>query len=158
MLAGKNVLVVGLGRSGAAVVRLAKGMGARVAASEAAGEEKLKNIIEELGPALDKIETGGHTPSLFRWADLVVVSPGVPLSNPLFEMARRSGAEVMGEVELAYRFLECPVVGITGTNGKSTTTALVGAMLKAASPKSNAVTVKYHGTDGSRSSITNSYS
>jgi UDP-N-acetylmuramoylalanine--D-glutamate ligase len=132
LLTDRNVLVVGLGRSGRAVARVAAEMGAHVAVSEKAKREDLTEVLRELGPTLDQVETGGHTPALFRWADLIVVSPGVPLADPIFDEARKAGKEIIGEVELAYRYLDCPILGITGTNGKSTTTALLGAIMRAA--------------------------
>jgi len=131
-LTGRRVLVVGLGRSGRAAVRLAKARGAIVAASDAAGAEKLSAALRELEPDLDRVETGGHSAELLRWAELIVVSPGVNTEQPMFEEARKRGTEIIGEVELAYRFLACPLIGITGTNGKSTTTALIGHILRAA--------------------------
>jgi len=131
-LAGRNVLVVGLGRSGRAAVRLAKAKGAFVGVSDGAPEPALAGTLNELGNAISRVETGGHTEAMFDWADVIVVSPGVPLALPIFTYAREHGKEIIGEVELAYRYLKCPLIGITGSNGKSTTTALVGAMLRAA--------------------------
>lgn len=129
---GCHALVVGLGRSGQAAVRLLHRKGASVAVSDVASRDKLAGVLTELEPMCEQVETDGHSEELFRWADLIVVSPGVPLSLPVFEIAGETGAEIIAEVELAYRFLDCPLIGVTGTNGKSTVTALVGAMLKAA--------------------------
>ncbi len=135
LLTDRKVLVVGLGRSGRAVVRVARDLGARVAVSDKAKREDLAEVLRDLGPAVDQVETGGHSPALFRWADLIVVSPGVPLADPVFAIAREAGAEIIGEVEFAFRYLDCPLLGITGTNGKSTTTALLGAIMQASGKK-----------------------
>lgn len=78
------------------------------------------------------LELGGHRPETFAAADLVVTSPGVPLAQPVFEPARARGVEIIGELELAWRWVQGPVIAITGTKGKSTTTTLIGRMLTAA--------------------------
>ena len=88
--------------------------------------------LQSAGVAL---ELGGHRPETFAAADLVVVSPGVPLDQPALESARRRGAEVVGEIELAWRWIRGRVIAVTGTKGKSTTTTLVGRMLDAAGQK-----------------------
>ena len=77
-----------------------------------------------------ELELGGHTGATFEKADLVVVSPGVPTEQPVFETARQHGAEIIGELELASRWVQGPIVAITGTKGKSTTTTLLGRMFK----------------------------
>ncbi len=77
-----------------------------------------------------ELELGGHTTPTFEQADLVVVSPGVPTEQPVFEAARQHGAEIIGELELASRWVKGPIVAITGTKGKSTTTTLLGRMFK----------------------------
>jgi len=115
-LSGRHALVVGLGKSGDAAARLLRARGATVAAADDKDlpfEGELRRVA----------------PEALRGIDLVVVSPGVPLSLPLFAEARAKKLEVIGEVELASRFIEEPIVGITGTNGKSTTTALCGHLL-----------------------------
>jgi len=130
-LRGKSVLVVGLARSGLAAARLAAARGARVRATD-------RRVASELG-ALAQVQAagvelalGGHDPADFTSADLVVVSPGVPLALPEIQAARRAGVPVVGELELAWRLLPrpLPAVGITGTNGKSTTTALAGLLFQ----------------------------
>jgi UDP-N-acetylmuramoylalanine--D-glutamate ligase len=131
-VAGKRVVVVGLGASGVAAARLCARRGARVVATD-------KKSLEALGPEARALEAagvtlavGGHAQAGIPEADLVVVSPGVP---PLAELAEaeRRGVTVWGEVELATRALAhpAPVVAVGGTNGKSTTTSLVGALLEA---------------------------
>ena len=128
-----RVLVVGLGRSGMAAVRLLRKMGATVAVSEATPRERLdrENLawLERHGVA---VECGGHSQGLLSGADLVVVSPGVPLELPLLRAAAEAGVPVLGEMALACGLVETPIVAITGTNGKSTVTELVGEMFKAA--------------------------
>ncbi len=118
-LAGRHALVVGLGKSGAAAARLLRSRGAQAIAADdgdVAFEGELRRVV----------------PDSLRGIDLVVVSPGVPLSLALFAEARARALEVIGEVELASRFIEEPLLGITGTNGKSTTTALCGHLLATA--------------------------
>lgn len=130
-LKGKKVLVVGLARTGLAAVRFLAGQGARVKVSEFKRAEELGPVKETLKDLPVEWETGGHTLPFFLDADLIIVSPGVPLGgNPLAE-ARRRGIKLISEVELAFRFLRRPLIAITGTNGKTTTTTLVGEMLKA---------------------------
>ncbi len=131
-LAGRRVLVAGLGRSGVASTRLAHRLGAQVVVSDSRVTPALQATIRDLAPLLEMSELGGHTPELFAWPDLIVASPGVPLANPIFAAPRVRGAEIIGEVELAFRFLSAPIVGITGAKGKSTTTTLAGEMLRAA--------------------------
>ena len=127
----KKVLVVGLARTGLAAVRFLAGQGARVKVSEFKPAEELGPVKEALKDLQVEWETGGHTLPFFLDADLIIVSPGVPLGeNPLAE-ARRRGIILISEVELAFRFLRRPLIAITGTNGKTTTTTLVGEMLKA---------------------------
>jgi UDP-N-acetylmuramoylalanine--D-glutamate ligase len=128
-LAGKRVLVVGLGRSGVAAATLCARLGARVTVTDRQPEAALASALADLPPGVAR-ELGGHNPQSFRAADLVVLSPGVP---PLAEVgaARRAGVPITGELELASRFIEAPVVAITGTNGKSTTTTLAGEILAA---------------------------
>jgi UDP-N-acetylmuramoylalanine--D-glutamate ligase len=128
-LAGKNVLVVGLGRSGTAVAILCAARGAVVTVTDKRGADVLAPALAEL-PRNIKVEIGGHVAASFLAADLVVLSPGVP-EIPELVAARAAGVAVTGEMELASRFIDATVVAITGTNGKSTTTTLIGAMMKA---------------------------
>ncbi len=127
-LGGKNVLVVGLGRSGAAAARLAAAKGARVTITDRRPEPELAAAAAAL-PAGVARELGGHRAASFVGADLIVLSPGVP-EIPELTAARRAGVAVTGELELAARAIAADVVAITGTNGKSTATALCGAMLR----------------------------
>jgi UDP-N-acetylmuramoylalanine--D-glutamate ligase len=128
-LAGKKVLVVGLARSGSAAARLCAREGARVTVTDRRAATELAAEVRALGSAGVSFALGGHDERDFTTCDLVVVSPGVPLSLPEVRAAGRAGIPVIGEVELASQFLgSVPVVAITGTNGKSTTTALTGAL------------------------------
>jgi UDP-N-acetylmuramoylalanine--D-glutamate ligase len=135
-LSGRRALVVGLGKSGVAACRLLAAKGARVAATDEKPEAGLAASLAQLdGAPLEKLFAGGISAEAFAGRDLVVVSPGVPLALPPIAAALRGGVELIGEAELAARFIEEPVLGITGTNGKSTTTALTGHLLASAGRK-----------------------
>lgn len=127
----KQILVVGLARSGVSAARFLAAHGAKVTVTDRAPAEKLGPQIESLGGAA-RLELGGHHRSSFTDADLIVMSPGVPELDET-QAARAAGVEVIAEIELAYRFLhpEAVLIAITGTNGKSTTTSLIGAMCAA---------------------------
>ena len=134
-LKGKNVLVVGLGKSGVASALFLEARGARVTVSDARGQQQLQDQIPAL---LDKgitVETGKHGERTFRNQDLIVVSPGVPSDLAQLARARREGTPVIGEIELAARFLQGEIVAITGSNGKTTTTALTGEVIAAGGSK-----------------------
>jgi UDP-N-acetylmuramoylalanine--D-glutamate ligase len=127
---GRQALVVGLAKSGVAAARLLAARGANVTVTDRRAATELHGALDALGDTVS-YALGGHDPADFTGADLVVVSPGVPLALPEIAEARRQGVPVVGEVELAWRLLEgVPVVGITGTNGKSTTTALAGELFQ----------------------------
>jgi UDP-N-acetylmuramoylalanine--D-glutamate ligase len=130
-LNNKRVLVVGLGKSGVASALFLKARGALVTVSDAKAPDQLG---EEMPWLLDHgiaVETGGHGERTFQGQDLIVVSPGVPVNTPSLVQARALGELVIGEIELAARFLPGSVVAITGSNGKTTTTTLVGEILAA---------------------------
>ncbi len=130
-VAGKKILVVGLARSGAAVAEFLLSRGARVVVNDAKPVAELKDA-ERLRAKGIEIVAGEHPPELFEKSDLIVVSPGVPLALEPIQRARRAGAPVISEVELAARFLRGRLIGITGSNGKTTTTTLTGELLKGA--------------------------
>jgi UDP-N-acetylmuramoylalanine--D-glutamate ligase len=131
-LSGKKVVVVGLGASGVAAARLCLRLGARVVANDGKPLEGLSPEARALGGAGATVVAGGHEAARMSEADVVVVSPGVP-QLPEVAAAIARGVPVWGEVELAVRSMEhpAPVVAVGGTNGKSTTTSLVGALLEA---------------------------
>jgi UDP-N-acetylmuramoylalanine--D-glutamate ligase len=130
-LNGKRVLVVGLGKSGVASALFLKGRGAQVTVSDTKSGDELRNEIPVLLDHGITVETGGHGDRTFRGQDLIVVSPGVPVDAPPLAQARALGETVIGEVELAARFLHGPIVAITGSNGKTTTTTLTGEIMTA---------------------------
>ncbi len=130
-LNGKRALVVGLGKSGVASALFMKAHGARVTVSDTKSGDELRNEIPVLLDHGITVETGGHGERTFRGQDLIVVSPGVPVDAPPLVQARSLGETVIGEIELAAQFLPGPVVAITGSNGKTTTTALTGEILAA---------------------------
>jgi len=126
---GKRVLVVGLGKSGVASALFLERQGARVAVSDSKTEEQLPQEIPLLLEHGISVESGHHGERTFRDQDLIVVSPGVPFDVPQLVQARALGIPVIGEMELAARFLQGRIVAITGSNGKTTTTALTGQIL-----------------------------
>jgi UDP-N-acetylmuramoylalanine--D-glutamate ligase len=127
---GKNVLVVGLARSGLAAASFLRNRGARVTVTDRLTEAELGSAADQARALGCTLVLGGHPEGLFTAADLVVVSPGVPLDLPQLAAARGRGVPVTGEFELACRNLAVPLVAISGTNGKTTTTTLVGEILK----------------------------
>jgi len=128
---GKAV-VIGLARSGVGAANLLAREGEEVTVTDIRAAEELKGFAEELSPSVNLV-VGRHPDWLFEDADLVVVSPGVPLGIRPVEIARRAGARVIGELELAYEHLsDLPFYAVTGTNGKSTTVTLLNLMLRRA--------------------------
>jgi UDP-N-acetylmuramoylalanine--D-glutamate ligase len=125
---GKRVTVVGAARSGVAAAELLVRRGASVTLTDV--RERLDDE-ERLRQAGVELELGGHTPATLLHAELIVTSPGVPQRQPLIDAARQAGVPVIGELELASRWLRGRIVAITGTKGKSTTTTLAGRMLEA---------------------------
>src|ERR1700691_298626 len=130
-LKDKRVLVVGLGKSGVASALFLKAHEARVTVSDTKSGDDLRNDIPVLLDHGITVETGGHGDRTFRGQDLIVVSPGVPIDLPMLVQARAMGEAVIGEIELAAQFLPGPIVAITGSNGKTTTTSLTGEILTA---------------------------
>ncbi|UCG75129.1 MAG: UDP-N-acetylmuramoyl-L-alanine--D-glutamate ligase [Gemmatimonadota bacterium] len=127
---GDAVAVLGLGLSGVAAARLAKARGAEVYASDAVSGERQDAAAGTLREEGIVAETGGHDLSLIRNSDLVVVSPGIPPTAEVRQVLRESETPCVAEIELAYRDLTSRVIGITGTNGKTTTTALCHHILE----------------------------
>jgi UDP-N-acetylmuramoylalanine--D-glutamate ligase len=125
-LKNKRVLVVGLGKSGLSAAMFLRAQGARVTVSDTRSAVALAGEIPALLDAGIMVESGGHGLLTFRRQDLIVVSPGVPMETPEVKQAKAFGLPVIGELELASRFLQGQVVAITGSNGKTTTTTLLG--------------------------------
>lgn len=128
-VAGKNILVVGLARSGVAAAEFLAARGARVTVNDSKPESELKDAVTLRAKGIEVV-AGAHPRELFEKSDLIVASPGVPLALEPFKLAAAAGVPVISEIELAARFLRGRLVGITGSNGKTTTTTLVGELLK----------------------------
>ncbi len=131
-LAGKQVLVVGLARTGIATALFCAERGARVTVTEERAETHLAEAAAKLRAAGVTLEFGGHRPETFQHQDLIVPSPGVPPTMPALAAALASGVPVWSEMELAWRFLRGRLACITGSNGKTTTTSLIGHILETA--------------------------
>lgn len=127
----KRILVVGMGRSGIAAARFLRERGAQVTVSDVRSAAALAREIPELIEQGIMVEAGGHGLLTFRRQDLIVVSPGVPLNTPELAQSRSFGTPIIGELELAAQFLRGRVLAITGSNGKTTTTTLVGEIMTA---------------------------
>jgi UDP-N-acetylmuramoylalanine--D-glutamate ligase len=131
-LKNKRVLVVGLARTGVATALFCAAHGAIVTATESRTEAEIGESVAQLRSANVSLELGGHHEKTFLAQDLVIPSPGVPADFPPLLAAQANGITIWSEIELAYRFLQGTLIGITGSNGKTTTTALVEHILKAA--------------------------
>ena len=125
-----RVLAIGLARTGVATALFCAKRNAIVTATDSRPEAELGNVPELLREAGVTLELGGHQEKTFLAQDLIIPSPGVPADDPLLVKARSKGITVWSEIELAYRFLEGEMIGITGSNGKTTTTTLVYHILK----------------------------
>jgi UDP-N-acetylmuramoylalanine--D-glutamate ligase len=130
-----HVLVVGLARSGLAASRVLRDMGVAVKATDSKPASALEREAAGLRELGVELEMGRNSIEFARDCDLVIVSPGVPLDNPLIRWAYGQGKPVMGEVELAYCLSDARFIAVTGTNGKSTTVSLLGAIMRAATDK-----------------------
>ena len=129
---GKRVLIAGLGESGKAAAAFFGRRGAIVSATDSQPAKKLESVRRDLESQGVQCHFGEHPASLFLAQDVVVPSPGVPWQLPQLEAARNAGVEVMGELEVAAGLLGGRVIGVTGTNGKTTTTVLIGHILESA--------------------------
>ncbi|MBI5682552.1 MAG: UDP-N-acetylmuramoyl-L-alanine--D-glutamate ligase [Deltaproteobacteria bacterium] len=125
-LKGKHVLVVGLASTGLSTIRFLKEKGAVVTVTDLKPIEDLPYSDDMEGV---KVAAGKHPADIFTEADLIILSPGVPSSIEPIQGARKKGIEVISEIELAYNFIDTPIIAVTGTNGKTTTTALLGRVL-----------------------------
>lgn len=128
---GKKVLIVGFGLSGVAAAKFFARQGAVVTVTDMKQRTELMDSLKEVGDLKIEYDLGKHTPKYFHEAELIVLSPGVPMNIKPLEEARGMGVPVTTEVEVAAQQLKEPLIGITGTNGKTTCTTLVGEMFKA---------------------------
>ncbi|MDI6839748.1 MAG: UDP-N-acetylmuramoyl-L-alanine--D-glutamate ligase [bacterium] len=126
---GKRVSVIGFGRSGKACVKLLLDMGVKVFVSELMDEVSSPSLLSTF-PGVE-FEFGKHSEKILA-SDMIIISPGVPLSHPILSKARQIGIPVVGELEFASQFVKNPIIGITGTNGKTTTAFLIHEVLKVA--------------------------
>src|SRR4030067_2560734 len=126
---GKNVLVVGLARSGVSAANLLYKLGANVTGTDEKGEDALSDNVKKLEKGIS-LKLNGHDSVNINEIDLTIISPGVPWDSPFLNKLRRKGIRIMSEVEFAFQQLQAPFIAITGTNGKTTTTTLTGEMLK----------------------------
>jgi UDP-N-acetylmuramoylalanine--D-glutamate ligase len=127
-----NAVIVGMGRTGLSVARHLQRSGFRIAVTDSRETPPELDGVKALGASV-VTRTGGFDARLLEQADIVVTSPGVPLDDPFFTQARSRGLDIVGDIELFARAADAPVVGITGTNGKSTVTTLLGRMAERAS-------------------------
>lgn len=128
-------MVLGLARTGIEAARFLVEKGADVLVSDCRPEQELNKEIDALAGLPVVLRLGGEEAGWLDGVETVIPSPGVPPANPLVREARKRGIAILSEIELAYRFIEAPLIAITGTNGKSTTTSLIGAILKSAGAK-----------------------
>lgn len=127
---GKKVLVVGFGRSGTSVARYLCKQGGQVTVTDLKDKTELKDFIKLSSDLKIEYDLGRHEPSVFLSHEMIVVSPGVPLNIKPLEEARAQGIQITSEIEIAAKLLKEPLVGVTGTNGKTTTTILIHEMFK----------------------------
>lgn len=131
----RKVLVVGLAKTGVAVARFLKKRGAQVTVTDLKNKDELGSYADDVLAMGISLSLGAHETKHFIDSDLIVLSPGVPHTITPLNTARGAGISVIGEIELASRHIEEPIVAVTGTNGKTTTTSLIGEMLKASGQK-----------------------
>ncbi len=124
-LEGKKILVVGLARTGISLIKFLTKRGAKVTVSDHKSKPELVEALEQIEGYDVQLDLGGHSPKLFLEQDLIILSPGVPPNIKIFDYARNNGVKVTGELEFSSSFIKEPIVAITGTNGKTTTTHLI---------------------------------
>lgn len=128
---GKKVLIVGFGLSGVAVAKYMMKHGARVTVTDVKQKSELNDSVNACGDLKIEYELGKHNNKTFHTADFIVVSPGVPLNIKPLEEAREKNIPITNEIEIAVQGIKEPIIAVTGTNGKTTTTTLIGEMFKA---------------------------
>lgn len=128
---GKRVLVVGLGKSGVAAANFLAEQGANVTVTDLKSKNELNNEIKALGAHKVEYDLGKHNSKTFLNQDYIIVSPGVPSETEALVEARNQNIPIINEIELAYPLMKAPIIAVTGTNGKTTTTTLISEMLKA---------------------------
>lgn len=126
----KKILVVGLAKTGVAAARFLASKGAYVTVTDMRSASALSPQLLELKEFNVVTELEKHNDATFLTSDLIVVSPGVPMELPQLQMAKQAGVEIISEIELAFRYITAPIAAITGTNGKTTTTTILGAIFK----------------------------
>lgn len=129
-LKGKKVLVVGLGKSGLSAARFLCEQGAKVTVSDSRSKVDLAESLKLVADLKIEFDLGKHTSKLFTTSDLIILSPGVPANIEALVEARAAGVQVLNDIELAFPYIKAPIVAVTGTNGKTTTTAMISEMLK----------------------------
>jgi len=127
-VAGEKALIVGLGRSGLALARFLRGRGVNVRMADLRGPDQLAEVLARLPPGVETV-LGGYDRGVLDGCAAVYASPGVPWDVDLLQAARASGLTVSSEINLFFRLCPASIVGVTGTNGKTTTTALTGSVL-----------------------------
>ncbi|MDI6777062.1 MAG: UDP-N-acetylmuramoyl-L-alanine--D-glutamate ligase [Syntrophales bacterium] len=138
-MAGKRILVIGLGKTGVAMVRFLTGQGVRVTVTDEKPLSEWEVTLREMGNLHADLEIGSYDPYSLSRTDMVIPSPGVPPFNPILSEAVRRKIPILSEIELAWRFLKRPMIAITGTNGKTTTVTLMGEILKKSGKKVSVV-------------------
>ncbi|MDR2649120.1 MAG: UDP-N-acetylmuramoyl-L-alanine--D-glutamate ligase [Clostridiales bacterium] len=135
----KKILVCGIARSGVAAAKLLNRRGALVTLQDSKPEEKLDVSLSGLETDGAKLFLGRNPDDIVTDFDMIVISPGIPLELPFVQKAKAAGVPIIGEIELAYAYCSCPITAVTGTNGKTTTTALIGDIMRAYKPKTAVV-------------------
>lgn len=130
-LQGKKVVVIGMGKTGIASAQFLGGRGARVVVTDEKSADQWPEDFATINGEL-WLTLGDYTPSVVTDADLIIPSPGVPPHNALLKEALRRNIPILSEIELAHRFIQVPIIAVTGTNGKTTTTTLLGEIMNAA--------------------------
>src|SRR5687768_9528555 len=129
--AGKRIAVIGMARTGLAAAPVLRDLGAEVVLSDSQDESALGDRILEARDLGVDVRPGAHPEWALEGADIVVPSPGIRPDSPILRLARERGQEILSEIEVAYRIARAPILAVTGTNGKTTTTMLLGEMVRA---------------------------